>query len=615
MLENALIYLAAAIIAVPIAKRLGLGSVLGYLLAGILIGPFLLGLVGDQTDVMHFAEFGVVMMLFLVGLELHPSRLWKLRHSIIGLGGLQVTLSTLILFTACFYLLDLRWQTAMAIGLMLALSSTAIVLQTLTEKGWIKQEAGQNAFSVLLFQDIAVIPILALLPLLAFADLSVMATEQNHGNLIEHLPVYGQVLISITVIAAIIFAGKYVSAPVFRYIANTRLRELFTVFALFLVITIAVLMKKIGLSPALGTFLAGVVLAESDFRHELEADIEPFKGLLLGLFFITVGASIDFKLFAEQFSNIIGLVLGLIVIKAFVLYLLATLFKLSGKQKYLFALALAQGGEFAFVLLSLTSSLQILDEIQIKFTTLVVAMSMLLAPLLLIFYDKIIDKDTNADSNYDSSEEIEATTQVIIAGYGRFGQIIGRLLTAQGYHLSILDHSPSQIELLKRFGNKIYYGDASRQDLLEAAGAHEARLLVIAIDDADKILELAQLAQKHFPNLKIAARARDRRHAYELMHIGVEVFRRESFDSALNLGIDALKLLGNDEKVASRAGKIFSEHDHESMKLLADLWGDDDSYGVAVKQRKEDLQQVLAKDRAELAKLNTCHGENCQENN
>lgn len=615
MLESALIYLAAAIVAVPIAKRLGLGSVLGYLLAGILIGPFLFGLVGDQTDTMHFAEFGVVMMLFLVGLELHPSRLWKLRHSIIGLGGLQVTLSTLILFAACFYILELRWQTAMAIGLMLALSSTAIVLQTLTEKGWIKQEAGQSSFSVLLFQDIAVIPILALLPLLAFADLSAVANDQSHGNLIEHFPVYVQVLISITVIAAIIFAGKYVSAPVFRYIANTRLRELFTVFALFLVITIAVLMQKIGLSPALGTFLAGVVLAESDFRHELEADIEPFKGLLLGLFFITVGASIDFELLAEQFNNILFLVIGLIAIKAFVLYLLATLFKLPGKQKYLFALALAQGGEFAFVLLSLTSSLQILDDTQTKFTTLVVAMSMLLAPLLLIFYDKVIDKKSLADNSYEPTDEIEPTTQVIIAGYGRFGQIIGRLLSAQGYHLSILDHSPSQIELLKRFGNKVYYGDASRQDLLEAAGADEAQLLVIAIDDADKIIELAQLVQKHFPNLKIVARARDRRHAYQLMSIGITVFKRESFDSALNLGIEALKLLGNDEKIAHRAGKLFSDHDHESMKLLADLWGDDDSYGVAVKQRKEDLQQVLAKDRAELANLNTCHGENCGDKN
>lgn len=613
MLESALIYLAAAIVAVPIAKRLGLGSVLGYLLAGILIGPFLFGLVGDQTETMHFAEFGVVMMLFLVGLELHPSRLWKLRHSIIGLGGLQVTLSTLLLFAACLYILDLRWQTSMAIGLMLALSSTAIVLQTLAEKGWIKQEAGQNAFSVLLFQDIAVIPILALLPLMAFADLSAMASDQSHGNWVEHFPVYGQVLISIAVIAAIILAGKYVSAPVFRYIADTRLRELFTVFALFLVITIAVLMQKIGLSPALGTFLAGVVLAESDFRHELEADIEPFKGLLLGLFFITVGASIDFQLFAEQFNNIILLVIGLIAIKAIVLYLLATLFKLPGKQKYLFALALAQGGEFAFVLLSLTTSLQILDDTQTKFTTLVVAMSMLLSPLLLIFYDKVIDKKATADNAYESSEEIESTTQVIIAGYGRFGQIIGRLLAAQGYHLSILDHSPSQIELLKRFGNKIYYGDASRQDLLEAAGANEARLLVIAIDDADKIIELSKLAQKHFPNLKIVARARDRRHAYELMNIGVTVFKRETFDSALNLGIEALKVLGNDDKTAERAGKLFSDHDHESMNLLANLWGDDHSYGVAVKQRKEDLQLVLAKDKAELDKLNTCHGENCEE--
>lgn len=613
MLESALIYLAAAIVAVPIAKRLGLGSVLGYLLAGILIGPFLFGLVGDQTETMHFAEFGVVMMLFLVGLELHPSRLWKLRHSIIGLGGLQVTLSTLLLFAACLYILDLRWQTSMAIGLMLALSSTAIVLQTLAEKGWIKQEAGQNAFSVLLFQDIAVIPILALLPLMAFADLSAMASDQSHGNWVEHFPVYGQVLISIAVIAAIILAGKYVSAPVFRYIADTRLRELFTVFALFLVITIAVLMQKIGLSPALGTFLAGVVLAESDFRHELEADIEPFKGLLLGLFFITVGASIDFQLFAEQFNNIILLVISLIAIKAIVLYLLATLFKLPGKQKYLFALALAQGGEFAFVLLSLTTSLQILDDTQTKFTTLVVAMSMLLSPLLLIFYDKVIDKKATADNAYESSEEIESTTQVIIAGYGRFGQIIGRLLAAQGYHLSILDHSPSQIELLKRFGNKIYYGDASRQDLLEAAGANEARLLVIAIDDADKIIELSKLAQKHFPNLKIVARARDRRHAYELMNIGVTVFKRETFDSALNLGIEALKVLGNDDKTAERAGKLFSDHDHESMNLLANLWGDDHSYGVAVKQRKEDLQLVLAKDKAELDKLNTCHGENCEE--
>jgi len=604
MLEMAVIYLAAAIVAVPIAKRLGLGSVLGYLIAGILIGPFAFELVGDQTDVMHFAEFGVVMMLFLVGLELHPSRLWKLRHSIIGLGGLQVLITSILFFAVCYFGLGLRWETSLAIGLMLALSSTAIVLQTLTEKGWIKQEAGQNAFSVLLFQDIAVIPILALLPLLAFADITNLVS--SHGNLIEHYPVYAQVLIALATIAAIIFAGKYISSPLFRYIAETRLRELFTLFALFLVIVIAVIMKKIGLSPALGTFLAGVVLAESEFRHELEVDIEPFKGLLLGLFFITVGASIDFPLLMAEFSTVIMFVFGLIIIKAAVLYVLAVLFKIKTKQKLLFTLALAQGGEFAFVLLSLTSSLHILTVEQTKITTLVVAISMLMAPLLLMFYEKVISRESNTQQAFDKPEQIEATKSVIIAGYGRFGQIIGRLLKAQGYHLSILDHSPSQIDLLRRFGNKVFYGDAARKDLLDASGANDAQLLVIAIDDADKVLEIATLAKKHYPHLKVVARAIDRRHAYQLLNIGINTFKRETFDSALNLGVEALTLLGNDEATSQRAGKIFTQHDDESLIKLAKLWGDDHSYGVAVKQRSEDLKQVLSKDRAEQEKLNAC---------
>lgn len=611
MLELAVVYLAAAIIAVPVAKRLGLGSVLGYLLAGILIGPFLLGLVGDQTDVMHFAEFGVVMMLFLVGLELQPSRLWKLRHSILGLGGLQVTLTTLLIFVICKEVLALQWQTSMAIGLMLALSSTAIVLQSLSEKGWTKQEAGQNAFSVLLFQDIAVIPILALLPLLAFSD--TMATVSDHGNLIAHYPVYFQVAVSIAVIAAIILAGKYVSAPLFRYIAETRLREVFTLFALFLVISIAVIMQKIGLSPALGTFLAGVVLAESDFRHELEVDIEPFKGLLLGLFFIAVGASIDFPLLFEQFSTVVLLVVGLIVIKAIVLYLLAVFFKMEGRQKLLFTLALAQGGEFAFVLLSLTSSLHILDPEQTKLTTLVVAISMLMAPLLLMIYDKMLSNTNSTQAEFDKPENIEATSSVIIAGYGRFGQIIGRLLSAQGYHLSILDHSPSQIEMVKRFVTTVHYGDAARKDLLDASGAEEAKLLVIAIDDADKILEIAAMAKKHYPNLAIVARAIDRGHAYELMKLGVTSFKRETFDSALNLGVEALTLLGNSQETSERAGKLFAEHDEESMQLLVDLWGDDHTYGIAVKQRMEVLKQVLTNDLKEQDKINTCHEGDCDE--
>ena len=605
MLELAVVYLAAAIIAVPVAKRLGLGSVLGYLLAGILIGPFLLGLVGDQTDVMHFAEFGVVMMLFLVGLELQPSRLWKLRHSIIGLGGLQVTLTTLGVFAVCVGIFALKWQTAMAIGLMLALSSTAIVLQSLNEKGWTKQEAGQNAFSVLLFQDIAVIPILALLPLLAFTD--TVGNMSDHGNLISHYPVYFQVIISITVISAIILAGKYISTPLFRYIAETRLRELFTLFALFLVIAIAVIMQKIGLSPALGTFLAGVVLAESEFRHELEVDIEPFKGLLLGLFFIAVGASIDFPLLFDQFTTVVMLVAALIAIKAIVLYLLAVIFKMQGSQKLLFTFALAQGGEFAFVLLSLTSSLQILDPEQAKLTTLVVAISMLMAPLLLMVYDKVLSNTNKVQAEFDKPENIESTKNVIIAGYGRFGQIIGRLLTAQGYHLSILDHSPSQVELVKRFVDTVHYGDAARKDLLEASGAEEAQLLVIAIDDADKILEIAAIAKKHYPNLAIVARAIDRGHAYELMKLGITSLKRETFDSALNLGVEALTLLGHSQKTSERAGRLFAEHDEESMRILVNIWGDDHTYGIAVKQRMEVLKQVLTNDLKEQDKINTCH--------
>ena len=602
MLEIAVIYLAAAIIAVPIAKRLGLGSVLGYLFAGILIGPYAFGLVGDQTDVMHFAELGVVMMLFLVGLELQPSRLWKLRHSIIGLGGLQVLLTTLMFFLISHYMLSLRWETSLAVGLMLALSSTAIVLQTLTEKGWIKQEAGQNAFSVLLFQDIAVIPILALLPLLAFSNNINMASD--HSNIIEHYPVYVQVLISLMVIATIIWVGKYISTPLFRYIAETRLRELFTVVALFLVLSISVIMQKIGLSAALGTFLAGIVSAESEFRHELEINIEPFKGLLIGLFFITVGASIDFPLLQDNFSTVVMLVFCLIVVKALVLYFLAILFKIKSKQKLLFTLALAQGGEFAFVLLSLTSSLQILTPEQNKLTTLVVAISMLMAPLLLIFYEKLLGKEPETSKAFDQVDQIESTKNVIIAGYGRFGQIIGRLLNAQGYHLSILDHSSRQIDLLRRFGSEVFYGDAANSDLLAAAGANDAQLLVIAIDDADRIIEIATRAKKYYPQLKIVARAIDRRHAYELLHIGVTTFKRETFDSALNLGIEALTLLGEKRDMAERAGKLFSAHDEESLHTLANLQGDDHSYGITVKLRTEDLNQVLKKDIEEQEKLN-----------
>ncbi|TMP86003.1 potassium transporter [Pseudoalteromonas ruthenica] len=609
MLLMALIYLGAAIIAVPLAKRLGLGSVLGYLLAGILIGPYALGLVGDQTEVMHFAEFGVVMMLFLVGLELHPARLWRMRHAILGLGGLQVTLTAAVLFALCYWLLPLPWQSALAIGLMLALSSTAIVLQSLEEKGWLRIEAGQNAFSVLLFQDIAVIPMLALLPLLAFAPTSAATA---HSNLIQDLPVLAQVGISTALIAAIILAGKYVSAPLFRFIAETRMREIFTVFALFLVVAIALLMQLVGLSPALGTFLAGVVLAESDFRHELEADIEPFKGLLLGLFFVAVGANIDFALLADNFADVLLMVLILITVKAVILFALAHIFKLASGHKLLFTLALAQGGEFAFVLLTTSSSLQILTTEQVNLVTLVVAISMLMAPLLLILYERLQHRsNSNNTPAYDKPEHIAASKNVIIAGYGRFGQVIGRLLSAQGYDITVLDHSPSQIELLRRFGTQVFYGDAGRKELLDAAGAEHAQMLVIAIDDADKTLTIIELAKKYYPHLKLVARARDRRHAYQLIGADIDAFNRETVDSAINLAVESLQLLGNSEPDAQRAGELFRNHDRESLLQLAELWGDDHSYGVAVRQRMDDLKHVLAQDKQAQQKLNTCDNGDC----
>ncbi len=604
MLEIALIYLAAAIVAVPIAKRLGLGSVLGYLIAGILIGPYALGVVGDQTDVMHFAEFGVVMMLFLVGLELQPSRLWTLRHSILGLGGLQVVLSAAAIFAFCYWFFAMHWQTALAIGLMLALSSTAIVLQSLEEKGWLKQEAGQNAFSVLLFQDIAIIPILALLPLLAFAPQG--NSKDISDSIIAGWPIWQQVGVSVAVIAAIIAGGKYVSAPLFRYIAQTHMREIFTIFALFLVVAISLVMQSIGLSPALGTFLAGVVLAESEFRHELEADIEPFKGLLLGLFFITVGASINFELLFNQFSIVIALVVLLIVIKACILFALAVTFNISSKQKLLFTLALAQGGEFAFVLLSVTTTLSILTPEQTSLVTLVVAVSMLIAPLLLMFYEQLQKRSSSTKPEFDKPEQISTAKHVIIAGYGRFGQIMGRLLHAQGYEITVLDHSPSQIELLRRFGNTVFYGDAARQELLEAAGAHTAQMLVVAIDNPDKTIEIIKLAHKNYPQLKIVARAIDRRHAYQLLNLKVDAFNRETVDSAINLAIESLQLLGNSKEDAERAGKLFRDHDRAAVLQLAELWGDDASYGVAVRQRMEDLKQVLQQDKQARQNLNTC---------
>ena len=514
MLTNALIYLCAAVVSVPIAKRLGLGSVLGYLLAGVIIGPFVFHLVGDQTDIMHFAEFGVVMMLFLIGLELQPARLWEMRKPILGLGGLQVLITSSVIAAILLLVSDTSWRIALAIGLTLTLSSTAIVIQSLTERGLLKTQAGNNAFAVLLFQDIAVIPILALFPLLAISNVEITGDEHSN-SLIGHFPVWLQAMTTIATILAIIVGGKYLSAPIFRFIAETRLREIFTAFALLIIVMTAALMQAIGLSPALGAFLAGVVLAESEFRHELDVDIEPFKGLLLGLFFITVGASIDFKLLFDNPVAISLSVLALIALKGLVLAFLAQIFKLGFRQGLLFTLSLAQGGEFAFVLVSTAKQFDVFGREVGNSITVIVALSMLISPLLLLIYERVLSRPSQNETMEE--EKIPTSGGVIIAGYGRFGQIIGRLLTAQGYNTTILDHSPSQIDLVRKFGQKVYYGDASRKELLLAAGIEDAVLLVIAIDDPCKTLETVEVVKKHFPHIRILARATNRRHAYQLM--------------------------------------------------------------------------------------------------
>ncbi|MEO0367256.1 MAG: monovalent cation:proton antiporter-2 (CPA2) family protein [Pseudomonadota bacterium] len=573
MLVSALIYLLAAVIAVPIAKKLGLGSVLGYLIAGIVIGPSLLGLVGNQTDVMHFAEFGVVIMLFIIGLELEPSRLWSMRRQIMGLGGLQVVATAAIFAAILYFGLQLAWQLALAIGLTVALSSTAIVIQSLTERGQMNTQAGNNAFSVLLFQDIAVIPILALLPLLATFP-QVAHVDGHSVNLIEGLPVWQQAMVTLGAVVAIVLAGRFFSSPIFRVIANTKLPELFTAVALLIVVAISVAMTSIGLSAALGTFIAGVVLADSEFRHEIEADIEPFKGLLLGLF----------------------------LVKAGVLLFLGWLFQMDKRASLLFTVALAQGGEFAFVLTSAGKQSGVFDEATSSMVIIVVALSMLLAPLLFVVYEAWFSR-VGQNASYEDDQEITATDSVIIAGYGRFGQVVGRMLRSNGYNLTILDHSPAQIELVRRFGNTVFYGEASRPDLLEAAGANDAKLLVVGVDSAEMSMDIIRTAQKHFPHLKIVARAVDRRHAYDIINSDVAAFRRETFDSAIYLGKQALIELGLSPERAERVGDLFEEYDEQSLRELAALWGDDKSYGVAVSQRVEDLKNVLAKDAEEQDKL------------
>ena len=595
MLLHAFIYLLAAVITVPLAKRFGLGSVLGYLLAGVVIGPHVLGIVGDPAgDVMHFAEFGVVMMLFLVGLELQPAVLWKMRTQLLGLGGLQVV-GTAVVIAAIGYGLGYGMRVSTAAGLILAMSSTAIVLQSLQERGKLKTPGGEAAFSVLLFQDMAVIPVLAILPLLA-TDQADAAGAAPEG--MAALPGWEQALVIVAAVAGIVLAGRYVVNPLFRAIAKTQLRELFTAAALLLVISVSLIMQKVGLSAALGTFVAGVVLANSEYRHELEADIEPFKGLLMGLFFISVGAGIDFALMGAHPGAIAGLVLALLAVKFAWLFVLSRVFKLATPEGMLFSFALAQGGEFAFVLLSFVVNHRVLTRAEAEPLVAAVALSMAATPLLFLINERWVQpRFARARGPVRPADTIEAgDNPVIIAGFGRFGHVVGRLLRANGVGTTVLDLDADQVEIVRRLGIKVFYGDATRLDLLQAAGAARARAIVVAIDGEDKAVQLVELVQKHFPGLKIFARAAGRVHAYEFQKRGVMTFYRETLGSSLDLGIDVLKELGMPESEAKSAALIFKQHDEKSVRDLARYWEDDEAYFKNARQNIEAFEQMFASD-------------------
>jgi len=602
LLLQAFVYLAAAVIAVPVAQRLGLGSVLGYLLAGVAIGPFALGLLGTGgQDVMHVAEFGVVMMLFVIGLELQPALLWRLRGPILGLGGLQVLVSTVVLAAAAIAL-GLPVRGALAVGMTLSLSSTAIVLQSLNERGVLGTAGGQSAFAVLLFQDIAVIPMLAIFPLLAAPGAVVAAADAHGETVVSHLPAWGQTLAVLAAVGLVVAGGRFVLGPVLHQIARTRLREIFTAATLLLVVGIALLMSAVGLSPALGTFLAGVVLANSEFRHELESDIDPFKGLLLGLFFIAVGASIDFGLILEQPLVIIGLVAGIIAAKLAVLLVLGRAFRLSVDQALLLAFALPQVGEFAFVLFSFAGQQGVLAPSITGPLVAAVALSMAVTPLLLLVNERVIQPRTGTRVAASRPPDVaDEGGTVLIAGFGAFGATVGRLLRASGVHTTVLDNDSDRVDLLRRMGLTVYYGDATRHDLLHAAGAARARLIVIALDTPERTLDLVHTVRRHFPQLTILARAFDWQDAHDLLHAGVANVYRDTLDTSLRLGSDALRLLGVRAYRAHRAAQRFLKHDEESVRELTGRRDDRGTYASAARQRIEDLERMFEADRAEPA--------------
>ncbi len=584
LLHETVVFLAAAVVMVPLCKRLGVGALLGYLAAGVLIGPWMFGFVRDVDNILNFAELGVVLLLFIIGLELQPSRLWTLRKPVFGLGGAQVIVTGLLL-TLAGIALGLSVITAVVVGLVLSLSSTALALQILAEKKQLTTHHGRTSFAILLFQDLAAIPLLAIIPLLGLG-----ADEMDRTSSVLAATK------AIAVVAAVVIGGRWLLRPFLRLAASAASHEIFTAAALLVVMGTALLMEQVGLSMALGSFLAGVLLADSEYRHELEADIEPFKGLLLGLFFIAVGMSVDLGLVIDKPFTILGLVFGLMAIKSSVLYGLARLAGQNRASAANLALFISQGGEFAFVLFGVAAGAQVMDKAQSDLLIVVISASMALTPLLIALNEKIL-KIGSVSAPPKEFDNIETRDhRVIIAGFGRFGQMVARTLQMKKIPYTALEASFEQVDFVRKFGAKIYFGDASRLDLLRAAQADKAEAFVLAIDDVEASVKTAEIVKKHYPHLKIYARARNRRHAYRLMDVGVERIMRETFLSSLELARDVLLGLGYSATEANEATHKFRQHDETLLEQQHKIYRDEAQLIAATRQGAEELERLFEQD-------------------
>ncbi|WP_299064263.1 monovalent cation:proton antiporter-2 (CPA2) family protein [uncultured Polaribacter sp.] len=598
LLFEAIMFLLGAIICVSIAKRLGLSSVIGYLLAGVLIGPYVLGFIGEEgEDILHFAEFGVVMMLFLIGLEIEPKNFWKMRKTILGMGGIQVA-ATMLLSYLLFNFLGFDWKVSLVISMAVALSSTAIAMQTIKEKGLMNTNFGTSAFSILLFQDIIVIFMLGFIPLLSTSvSTNATNTHSESSSLLESLPMGFQTLAIILSVVLIIVVGKYLIVPMLRKVAKTGVRELLIAAALLIVFGISFLMEFVGISPALGAFLGGVVLSNSEYKHELESTLEPFKNLLLGLFFMAVGASINFIVIAKSPFTIGGILIAIILIKAFVLYVTGTIFKLKLDQKLLLTFSLAQVGEFAFVLLSFAFGLNILEQEQMDMLLVITALSMAITPIISIVNERfILPKVGTKESVKRPMDHIAKSQKIILVGFGHFGSTIGRFLRSHGVEATILDHDSNRVDFLRKMGFEVYYGDATREDLLESAGIAEAKIVICATNKIAVSKAISKIIKEKYPHVELMIRTKNRYDAYELLNNGEQNIYRESLETSLVLAKDVLSKMGFRKYTLNRQVQNFIKYDEDSLRRLATETKREDAYIFKAKKELEQQEKFLNED-------------------